>query len=546
MASRNTQFPIALPLRGLNTVDPFNLDEGYARELTNFAIKDGRLYHRAGINNLKRNAGLTAAGRKVAFYNPGTFEAYLDNGEVRNLDTGALVATLSATSASARVVSHMGSSLVVGLGTPLVGYTWTTTTFVPVGGMVATDIQSACSHKGRLYVSDLGGRLNYSTVGMLITSGAAMAGNFDLVSILDGDPVAAMFSVSINPSVTTENVLAIFGTKGTVLVYGGDNPGSATWSLIAKYKMPQPMSYDSFYQIDGDVFVACHRYCYWFRDLFTGGAQSAYDNSPTKPIENFYAESAKLNNYTPYAPFAAYPTAAVGYFQPYDAILIRMRDANQFASSSGGDMADFSSEFLTLAYFRQYKAWALWISPPFEGPFIIDSSDSNILYGVSADAQIMQMRFDGNTIPYDVLGASTKYAVEATWKTPYYPAVKSNAHAIKGARVFFQDTIATTPKFYRVRSIFDYSDYNYFYGFTPQTTGTTSYAPVTYFDSAANVIATNTGGTYSPMVGLGGQGGAFSLQFTMVGDTTSGGAGTKYSKNLYAALAYVQEGGEFF
>jgi hypothetical protein len=281
--------PIDSPLLGLNTRDPFiPFDSRYARELTNYYLKDGAIVMRPAVRATRSNAAFSAT-RIVWLDKTDVSLAISEAGNRINLSTGATIAAIGVTyglQSMPIVQNHVNLSLVIGLGSPrdaISPFTaWTFTTL----GITATAINSACSHKGRLYVCD-GSAIEYSDIGQ--TSGAIPAGQtFPISRFMQGEQVIRMFSVTALPGNYTSNVFVIFGAGGRVLVYQGDYPGSPSWELIGDFKMPEPINEGCFAEVNGDIFVGTKTYAYWFRDLFTAGAQTAFDNRPSINIDNLW------------------------------------------------------------------------------------------------------------------------------------------------------------------------------------------------------------------------------------------------------------------
>ena len=105
---------------------------------------------------------------------------------------------------------------------------------------------------------------------------------------MNGETVIRMipFTASANADYLTDSLFGIFGSSGTVLVYSGSDP--TDWVQVGAWRMPAPVSNMAFVEVDGDIFIATKEYAYWVRDLMAGGASYAYENSPSRTIQNLW------------------------------------------------------------------------------------------------------------------------------------------------------------------------------------------------------------------------------------------------------------------
>lgn len=536
MATRNKRVPIPLPIRGLNTVEPFNIgiDSGYARELTNYYIKDGRLVMRPGIESEAFNFAAFGAV-KVAWIDVTTaatgFEAILQDGRIRNIQTGAGAGTIGGTAGyGVTTVAHAGAggslSLLIGAREPRNS----TAPFAVAGptpaSFASTAVTSACSHKGRLYYAGSGAIVDYTNPGVIA---GAMPNTFDFSQFLSGQIISRIFSVTITPNASTENVLVIFGSGGRVLVYAGDHPNAANASLIGKFDMPAPAGRVGFAEVDGDVFVTTAEYCYWVRDLISTGAQSAYENSPTKPIQGMWQSLTWVQ-----------PTSVV--VEPY-AVYIAALDLILCSPVNKGLLPttfDYESDRVILAYHKTLGAWSLWGSAPFAWPVIaVSGSASNVAYGTNDNAQVLSLNPTLAQDAYSSGATQSNVLIETSWKTPYFAAFEGVGNKVNSVRVWFENTISGY--FEKVRAIFDYSDYNVSLGWYTQST-VTAVNPANYGDGKEDG-ANQASNQYHPIIGASGAGGGVSFQFTQ---KAKSGSSTTQNQSIYAATAYIEEAGELW
>lgn len=541
--------PIPIPLNGLNTVSPdLPLEAGYARELTNYSLINGRLRMRSSIekyNTVTLTVSTSFTARPVWYSigaNTATSYAIIgfsntSNASIRRISDNTEVATITGgidIEKMATQLKHVSLNLVIGVGEPRdIDYPFTAWTFNTIG-ITESAITSACSHKGRLYVSD-GSTIEYSNVGQVT---GTMAGTFDISQFMDGQGVLRMFSTNLSGNNTAENILVVFGNAGKVLVYAGDYPASSTWNLIGNYDMPPPNTRASFVQVDGDIWVLTTEYVYWFSILFGEGVQSARDNSPSIAIQNLIQDQ-KASLLVEYE-----ETDGCFYISELDAICCSY---NVFANASTWAKLVPTQFFTTpqpasLLYFRKYKAWGLWLTPEFSAPF--RSATTGRIYAASAPVNsggagiVTYNLYYTDPLSYSAYdGSYGNTPITTSWKTPFINAFAGKIQKVVGCRPFFQSSLNGYLE--KLRIIFDYSDYNSPYGFYTQPTAT-QINPENYSD--ANIdVPTQQSDNYSPYSSISGSGGGVSLQITQ---QAKSGSNSSQLNEIYAATLYVQDGGD--
>ena len=535
--SRNKRVPIPLPIRGLNTIEPFNIgiDSGYARELTNYYIKDGRLFIRPAVRDVANDATVTDLpvwiDSSTASIAAGVY-GIRANKNVYIMDTGALVGALSGTGLGSMVdctvCRHSDLTMLIGAQEPR-GIASPFTAFTNVTGVVPATIamdsvRAACSHKGRLYYAS-GTTLDYGAPAQDRGTMAA-ANTYPLLSLLDNQVIFRIFSITgQNGASAADAFLVVFGNGGKVLVYAGDSPSAANWSLVGSYNMPPPPNRSSFVEIDGDVFISTAQYGYWFRDLLTGGAQSAYENSPSRPIENLWQSigwtSPVLGNqFRPHTYYLKEP----------DVIVIQGGSGPTFNSS----LVAPTDSVMSLVYSRKTKAFSAWFTRPI-GPSVTQNVDS-LTYYAPVFLGATSLNFTNSQDFSFVYGTND---IEATWKTPYFAPFEGAGNKVNSVRVWFENTVSGW--FEKLRAIFDYSDYNAPLGWYTQST-VTQINPGNYGDGQDDGAA-QASKQYHPVIGAQGQGGGVSFQFTQ---KAKSGSSTTQNQSIYAATAYIEEVGELW
>lgn len=554
MANSIIRYP--LPILGLNTVNPYvEHDSGYARELTNYSIKDGRLFMRAAVGSAAFNSAVATNAISAAqpiWFDPSsvTFDMVTSNGARINYTTfaGAPVEpaatfaqhtactqlTFSGTATTLNMV--FGARRLATPNQPILA----TTPFTSIGPTAAFGVPyCACSHKGRLYYANNTYTVEWGNVGQ-VAGAFPVANTISFEQFLNGQTITRLFSVSLSPGTApSQNVLVVFGSGGRVLVFEGDTPTSANWNMIFAGDATAPIGRLSFLEIDSDIFVVGKKYCYWFKDLFRLQAQGAYENSPTIPIENLWQDI-----------FVSISLAGDLVYAVYEPTL----DAIIILCDSFPTLFDYEAPTTaSLVYFRKYKAWSVWGIAPFFAPIV---TYNNSLYGIAVRCcpMIMIPSGVGRDVYYDQVGlALDTVDIETSWKTPYAFLDKGIGLELKAARAWVDvRKINYTAEIYKTRAIFDYSDLNTPYGFYTQSS-VTQINPQKYTEAKINLPSSdglNYNTQYNPLLQLGGGGGGLSLQITFNGTDNGEVPDPGYSLpdiySIYALSALVQPGSEIF
>ena len=545
-----------LPILGLNTVNPYvEHDSGYARELTNYSIKDGRLFTRGSVESESFNTNVVNAAIGAApliWFDPSTGDnqSITADGSRIAYDTYAGIPVEAAGTFAQHTyctrLKYSGTATTLDMmfgvrraATPNQALL-ATSPFTSIGPTANFGIvYHATAHKGRLYYYNGTYTVEWGSVGQV--AGVFPAANtISFEQFLGGQAISRMFSVSLSPGTApSQNLFVIFGAAGRVLVFEGDTPTSANWNLIASHDMPAPIGMLGFVEVDGDVFVATKKYCYWFRDLFNGGARSAYEASPSLPIENLYQDVFWDGSF-------GLPEVSQAYYEPtLDAVIVQCSEKG----SAGLTNFEYQNEAVCFAYFRKYRAWALWAATPFFAP-VINAGD--VLYATAYRAVINKINPTTPTVDSYVYnnGGTNELrtiGVETSWKTPFASLDAGVGLGLKSARAWVQckksNLVYEIPvDIYKTRAIFDYSDINAPYGFYTQSM-VTQINPQKYTESKINLPLPGAAvydTYYNPVLQLGGDGGELSLQITFKGVLN----GNSYS--IYKLAALVEQGSEIF
>jgi hypothetical protein len=463
---------------------------------------------------------------KANWFDISNDEGIAYNGDTVTLSTGAVTGTIGgACQAHATTATHVNANFLFGCRAPR-GATspftaWTFTT----AAIAATSIKCGVSWKGRLYVTD-GVSIEYSNLGAVGTS--TLNGGVPISYNMGGQNVIRMLVLtgSSQANILTDSILVLFGDGGRVLMYSGNDP--TDWVQIGQWDMPPAISSLGFTVVDGDIFVATRRYAYWARDLLIGGATYAYNNSPSRPVENLiqslrYVDSPGTFN----APLVTY----LGIVQGVDIDCIVITPTDGVTTVDSLNLLNIANTGgPSLVYFRKYKAWALWFTA-FRHPIAtVPAAATGLLtyYCNSIDGA-----FDVNEIGYNDV-----YNLEPTWSTSYLNPFSGRNQKLVGVRPFFgSDDPEIT-----VGGVADFSDFNSPYGFQAQATAVAPVTPGLYAKSAV-VFPANSYKQYRPYGAIGVDGGGISVYLRL---EQAANEDYRLLKQIYQVVAYFEDGGELY
>lgn len=522
---------IPMPLKGMNTVDSMTQDMGYAREISDLAIYNGRLISRPFISTTR---SATYANHINWFDYTAAVYYGIERaapGETVNLDTGAVLGNIGgACQANATTCKHVSIELLFGCQAPRspVGPAFTAWTFT-TAAITATAITCGCSWKGRLYVSD-GTSIEYSNLGAVGAS--ALNGGVPISYNMAGQSVIRMltFTGSSQANILTDSLFAIFGSGGRVLVYSGNDP--TDWVQIGQWDMPAPISNLGFVEVDGDLFISTNLYAYWARDLLNGGAAYAYSNSPSKPIENlwqFLGWDSSVTN--PAVSHSFYIDEADDVF--IDTIIVQCSSISTLSA-----VDDVST--CCLVYFRKYAAWAIWFTDKTYAPFrAISSSGSVLKFILTSDTSAIGV----------FLYSGTFDPVYGTWSCPYLAPFSGKNQRLVGVRPFYRtlstDNLDDTPgALHEIGAVANFSDFNSPFGFqakpgalNPIVPGVAAHATI---ETAGNAYD-----RYQPYAAIGLDGSGVSA-YGMMRSVTSEGVAPVTTREIYQMIAYFEDGGDLY
>lgn len=279
------EITIPAPARGMNTEDPF-LDPmtGYARLIRNLHPYDGSLKKRWGTDSTTGTFG----GLTVLWFDATKEYALLSDGTVRDYSLSTLYTSAITTGPVYSFAYRTDIYLFNGVNTPAsYGAAFP---FTPA----STSFRGGCAYKNRPYFFD-NTTINYPAT---IDAVAGALTSFDLASILNGETIIGTFQYSGTSGVNQDNLMAIFGNGGKVILYSGNSPSSTNWSLVAVFQMSPPINQKCLMQIDGDVVIATTEYMYSLSELIGQGAsavkKNAVSNRVRRAYKQFYGSDAAM------------------------------------------------------------------------------------------------------------------------------------------------------------------------------------------------------------------------------------------------------------
>jgi len=547
--------PIPVPLRGLNTVEPdLPIDAMYARELTNFIIVNGRLRQRPSMGSYKTPAGKTNYTHRPVWWQGNSLILRNSSGEIYNYSTDTITGNVGGSTANIRyahVVKHSSLELLMGVREPRVNTApaftaWTFTTI----GITASDIVTATSHKGRLYVA-AGTVIEYSNVAAIT---GTMAGSFNVAEFTNNEPIERLFTFNTQPNQSSDENVFVIITANNILVYAGDFPASQTWNLLVKF--PLGTIRELVAEIDGDVFIANENVAFYLSQLLQEGISSINSNPLNAAIKNLW--ETQLWRFIPNSDGEG---SHVWWHKDLDLIL---------CTCSASSLDPYFNQFnlqVTFVFHRKYRAWSLWNGQPFYWPIIEENSNYT---GRQSTLSLMVLKKDDFDITFGIQREPQK--IECSWKTPFLNPFRGQLQQLSGARIRYRykrvlrttggDFPKTTSIIDKLRSIFDYSDYllecsfrgvvNVWPFYQQETSSQPIINPENYAELSISVPA-NTSGNYNIFTGLNGIGEGAGLNVIQKNDVDDPSpSNTSYLETsttefeIYGATIYAKDGGVIF
>lgn len=164
------------------------------------------------------------------------------------------------------------------------GSSWSHLGFT-VGGFDIS-ARGGCEYKGRVYLTSADDLYYSSGTPGAVTGACTKRSLGDFFRYYDiGGFIETLSSPGNRPS---ETYLAIGRKTGEILVYGGDYPDSATWSLVGKYKTAPLVGYRAALAFNNDIWIPTIAGIVSLRALMTNGIDAAQQLSPTYMIQPYW------------------------------------------------------------------------------------------------------------------------------------------------------------------------------------------------------------------------------------------------------------------
>lgn len=184
---------------------------------------------------------------------------------------------------------------------------------------------------------------------------------FILTRFMKGQTVLCCRVLTAQEGSGLGDVFVIYGNRGRVLVYSGDDPGSNSWFLAGSFQMTAPLSKFSFVEVQGDVLVMGEKYIYSTLALLQGGSRAAEAGAISLPLASLYKGAARevLDNVA----------TAFGYYDElHNAAIFGMGLASTVMWSDAADFNNTDYRRLQFVYFRDTGVFGLWDVPQMQWP----------------------------------------------------------------------------------------------------------------------------------------------------------------------------------
>lgn len=159
------------------------------------------------------------------------------------------------------------------------GSSWSDWSFTYLGASIGGQV--VLSYKSRVYML-VGATMYFSPLDAIGGAIDTNGGVVDFTYILDDGADFAWGTVLSSPGERDSEVYLALGTiSGEVVVYGGDYPYSATWGLVGKFKISEPLGYNAILKYKNDTWILTDTGIINLRDLFTNDKASLEETVST-------------------------------------------------------------------------------------------------------------------------------------------------------------------------------------------------------------------------------------------------------------------------
>lgn len=177
-------------------------------------------------------------------------------------------------------------------------------------GVTSDNISQYWSFKQRVY----GIKKNSSSfVYGPVSSVAGVMTEYDVGEFLE-DYGNLLFgtSWSVNQGNTNEQLNVLVTDSGEVLVYSGDSPVAANWTLVTRVTIPTPLGNQAFIRLGQDVLIVTYRGVISLSAVIAGRVEEGYFNKSIKLGDGFGSVNIKPAR-DPRQPFIYFASASAQY-----------------------------------------------------------------------------------------------------------------------------------------------------------------------------------------------------------------------------------------
>lgn len=244
------------PLDGMQESDAVILDNVFP-DTSSVILRKGFRTHSTNmgagaIQFLMEYAGANGTRQLIAGANNKIYNATTYGVDATNITGGATITSNKWQATNIRTSGNSYMLLCNGLDTPL---TWDGTTLANAAftGFTQANASHVSNYRRRVYL------IEKNTTKFWYPATDAIAGactSFDVGTILKkGGYLIWTSSWSRISSGSIEEIFVICSNMGEILVYSGDNPGDAAWSLVGQYFLPKPLGIKSLFFLQNDLLV---------------------------------------------------------------------------------------------------------------------------------------------------------------------------------------------------------------------------------------------------------------------------------------------------
>lgn len=309
------------PILGENQKDPIaEMNPLYALHLENFIAANGAVWLRNGYRYHAKTIG-TGAVKTIGvldYYGTNKLIGVGTNGKVYDATTASAAGTdisgaVTLTSSFAYITQFRDRIFIRTDNSGDLMYRWTgsgniaAASFVGPGGG-DTRLGPGGVYRNRIYFPETSGNPSIWYSGVDSVTGTLT--EFPLASVLQKGFTTINFvgSVSRSKQAAEQELFCIITDMGEVLVYQGDYPGHATWSIVHRSQIPRPASIrGAFFYVGSSLYVMTENSTISMRDVLSGQGVSGIYPSLSENIDPTMTTELQTFPLNGYAQGISYP-----------------------------------------------------------------------------------------------------------------------------------------------------------------------------------------------------------------------------------------------